>query len=209
MSRHTRQRSGAKSRASASRSASVAHQGSEEKKRKRTMLEPIIYCARMMNAHTASVAVFPNLFKNIWAIGCPRLLFMRPSRSWPMQNARVMFTAMAQRLGINQPAETKIWMTDQSQECQQWKRTRRWTTEQRLPHSKPPQRYVHWSHTSLQGKVSFASIHGSQRQYAAQMVHTGAKKLKMNTKPFGQLYTVGRHVNDGRRRPCQCQITDG
>jgi hypothetical protein len=35
------------------------------KEQKLTMLEPIIYCARMMNAHTESVAVFPKLFKKI------------------------------------------------------------------------------------------------------------------------------------------------
>lgn len=64
------------------------------------MLEPIIYCAKMMNDHMASVPLFPKLFKRIWAMGCPRLLFMRPCRSWPMQNARVMFTAAVPEVRI-------------------------------------------------------------------------------------------------------------
>ena len=58
------------------------------------MLEPIIYCAIMMNDHMASVPSFPKLLKKIWAIGCPKLLLMIPSRSWPMQNARVTLTAI-------------------------------------------------------------------------------------------------------------------
>jgi hypothetical protein len=62
------------------------------------MFEPIIYCVTMMNDHMARVPVLPRLLKKIWAKGCPRPLPIRPSRSLPMQNARVTFTAVSQRL---------------------------------------------------------------------------------------------------------------
>jgi len=60
------------------------------------MLDPIIYCAKIMNDHIARAPFCPKLLTKIWAMGCPRLLFMRPSRSWPMQNASVTFTAASQ-----------------------------------------------------------------------------------------------------------------
>jgi hypothetical protein len=61
------------------------------------MLEPIIYWAKMTNDHIARVPFFPKLLKKIWAMGCPRLLPIRASRSWPMQNVRATFTAASQR----------------------------------------------------------------------------------------------------------------
>jgi hypothetical protein len=62
------------------------------------MLEPIMYCTKMMNDHITRVPLRPKLLRKIWAIGCPRLLFMRPSGSWPMQNASVTFTAASEIL---------------------------------------------------------------------------------------------------------------
>lgn len=68
------------------------------KERRQTMLEPIIYCAKMMNDHMARVPFCPKLLKKIWAMGCPRLPFITPSGSWPMQNARATFTAALYRI---------------------------------------------------------------------------------------------------------------
>ncbi len=62
------------------------------------MLEPIMYCTKMMNDHMTRVTFCPKLLRKIWAMGCPRLLFMRPSRFWPMQNASVTFTAASEIL---------------------------------------------------------------------------------------------------------------
>lgn len=53
----------------------------------RTMLEPIMYCARTTNAHSASVPFCPKLLKNICAIGWPIGESKIPSKSVPMQNA--------------------------------------------------------------------------------------------------------------------------
>jgi hypothetical protein len=65
------------------------------------MLEPIMYCTKMMKDHMTRVLLCPRLLRKIWAMGCPRPLFMRPSRSWPMQNASVTFTAASEILGSN------------------------------------------------------------------------------------------------------------
>jgi len=61
------------------------------------MLEPIIYWAKMTNNHMVRVPFFPKLLKKIWAMGCPRLLAIRSSRSWPMQNVRATFTAASRK----------------------------------------------------------------------------------------------------------------
>ena len=57
------------------------------------MLDPIIYWPKTINDHRARVPFFPKLLKMICAIGCPRLLPIKASRSWPMQKVRAMFTA--------------------------------------------------------------------------------------------------------------------
>src|SRR5579863_4803405 len=51
----------------------------------------------MTNDHITRVPFFPKPSKKIWAIGCPRLLLIRASRSLPMQNERATFTAASQR----------------------------------------------------------------------------------------------------------------
>jgi hypothetical protein len=65
---------------------------------KYTMLEPIMYCTKMMHDHMTRVPFCPKLLSKIWAMGCPRLLLMRPAGSWPMQNASVTFTVASEIL---------------------------------------------------------------------------------------------------------------
>jgi hypothetical protein len=72
-----------------------------EKERRQTILEPIIYWAKMTNDHIVRVPFFPKLLKKIWAMGCPRLLAIKASRSRPMQNVRATFTAVSQRFDFS------------------------------------------------------------------------------------------------------------
>jgi hypothetical protein len=117
-----------------------------------------------------------------------------------MQNARVTFTAMAQRLGIKQPASRSETRDD--------------APKPSMPAMEAEQTMVHGTAIAAfeasseictveshepGGQCIVGANSRSQRHYAPK-VHMGAKKLKVNAKPFGQPYTVGRQVNYERRR---------
>ena len=64
------------------------------------------------------------------------------------------------------------------------------------------------------GGLCIVGGHSRLQRHYTLIVHTGAKKLKMNAKPFGQPYTVERQVNYERRRISSwevltvCKITE-